>query len=196
MIGGSSPRMRGAPAYGTAHGAHLGIIPADAGSTNMVTEGCDLDEDHPRGCGEHSGEFLLIFTLLGSSPRMRGARVQQRTGVNPERIIPADAGSTTILPRYMQPCKDHPRGCGEHSVHSYRSATPPGSSPRMRGARCVGMHHSLAARIIPADAGSTPVGRVSAVESGDHPRGCGEHCGLYVMATSTIGSSPRMRGAH
>ena len=29
----------------------------------------------------------------------------------------------------------------------------------------------------------------------DHPRGCGEHLGIYTMSEFVRGSSPRMRGA-
>ena len=32
---------------------HLGIIPADAGSTELDNPGAVDRGDHPRGCGEH-----------------------------------------------------------------------------------------------------------------------------------------------
>ena len=71
------------------------------------------------------------------------------------RIIPADAGSTlTDVFNQMNP-KDHPRGCGEHTILLNTFNQSKGSSPRMRGApsSSTGIHKYR--RIIPADAGST-----------------------------------------
>ena len=51
--GGSSPRMRGAPAPCFSPAADRGIIPADAGSTMVTVLPCRSERDHPRGCGEH-----------------------------------------------------------------------------------------------------------------------------------------------
>ena len=119
--------------------------------------------------------------------------------------------------RWQPSCSCHPRVCGEHVLHvlhvravgwiipTYAGSTPSscattfivvGSSPRMRGAR-------------------TACGRRPAWDR-DHPRVCGEHAaqlldelphlriipayaGSTLMVTetrlSTLGSSPRMRGA-
>ena len=56
--------------------AVVGIIPADAGSTNLRRYPYCHDVDHPRGCGEH--DFITPHSLrrTGSSPRMRGAQNQ------------------------------------------------------------------------------------------------------------------------
>ena len=45
--------MRGALVLALIAGLALGIIPADAGSTQVRTILVADDEDHPRGCGEH-----------------------------------------------------------------------------------------------------------------------------------------------
>ena len=50
---GSSPRMRGAHGDLPENAGVLGIIPADAGSTNYDSFMYSDTEDHPRGCGEH-----------------------------------------------------------------------------------------------------------------------------------------------
>ena len=50
---GSSPRMRGALKNAVKQKEILGIIPADAGSTNRPDLVIHPVEDHPRGCGEH-----------------------------------------------------------------------------------------------------------------------------------------------
>ena len=50
---GAAPRMRGAPSLRIAYHGIGRIIPADAGSTTDRAYRVSLDEDHPRGCGEH-----------------------------------------------------------------------------------------------------------------------------------------------
>ena len=70
-----------------------------------------------------------------------------------------------------------------------------GSSPRMRGALDGALVLAQAGRIIPADAGSTPLSTPSKIQRTDHPRGCGEHQQQQRRPTGAGGSSPRMRGA-
>ena len=70
-------------------------------------------------------------------------------------IIPADAGSTQKSSAWWIDNKDHPRGCGEHINVSSSGIDLPGSSPRMRGARCIYWREPYCIWIIPADAGST-----------------------------------------
>ena len=91
--------------------------------------------------------------------------------------------------------RDHPRGCGEHSMRLLSEGLGIGSSPRMRGAR--GLIQSLrqGPGIIPADAGSTRFILPSCTVSRDHPRGCGEHGAMRESRSMNAGSSPRMRGA-
>ena len=72
---GSSPRMRGAPAWLSWWPCMRRIIPADAGSTRSRFSCYYLCADHPRGCGEHVAMDRSNMSLLGSSPRMRGALV-------------------------------------------------------------------------------------------------------------------------
>ena len=75
---GSSPRMRGAQAYGDLRLNRYGIIPADAGSTAGPGEGRLSRWDHPRGCGEHHKATHAVNNDQGSSPRMRGAQLSDR----------------------------------------------------------------------------------------------------------------------
>ena len=91
---GSSPRMRGARDGIQALSALGRIIPAYAGSTWVLLCTVMICPDHPRVCGEHA---FLVFEnprVMGSSPRMRGARHYGCSGYFLFRIIPAYAGST------------------------------------------------------------------------------------------------------
>ena len=162
----------------------------------MAVQASGLPGDHPRGCGEHMMNDPKLGTEQGSSPRMRGAPMSQKTILYCMGIIPADAGSTAAVETYPADFQDHPPGCGEHMRPRPRTPRPGGSSPRMRGARR--RRHGLCARarIIPADAGSTSGITSAAGASRDHPRGCGEHVLEFLLSGQEAGSSPRMRGAH
>ena len=167
--------MRGAPVSASTGWAMPRIIPADAGSTTIDKIMEPLDEDHPRGCGEHPTMPLTAPHTPGSSPRMRGALACIRPQRQPVGIIPADAGSTNseLVARFMS--RDHPRGCGEHTDGTQTRRWKTG--------------------IIPADAGSTTRQNAPGRLRQDHPRGCGEHEYQAGRITRLWGSSPRMRGA-
>ena len=113
-LAGSSPRMRGAPEPGTDTTTQTRIIPADAGSTFDDTGTGKTKRDHPRGCGEHTRQAGGPHGMLGSSPRMRGAPGRCSLSLYLCRIIPADAGSTSVACLFCLRAEDHPRGCGEH----------------------------------------------------------------------------------
>ena len=90
------------------------IIPADAGNTYCGNPLMRANWDHPRGCGEHIVAELSSMYSQGSSPRMRGTRIEDFDYYHRPRIIPADAGNTQTDHRQRQHRADHPRGCGEH----------------------------------------------------------------------------------
>ena len=175
---GSSPRMRGAraparlaislsgiiPAYaGSTKRAEArrdelirqGIIPAYAGSTTTSLALQRLPWDHPRVCGEHGFRRWCLHLFAGSSPRMRGAHQQGRSGQARGRIIPAYAGSTKCKGAGVRRVQDHPRVCGEHYGRFRHVHLGRGSSPRMRGAPSFQPPWTRPPRIIPAYAGST-----------------------------------------
>ena len=89
---------------------------------------------------------------------------------------------------------DHPRVCGEHTVHLAKVGMMAGSSPRMRGTRRVHSRPHGADGIIPAYAGNTSPCRTNARNPWDHPRVCGEHPAAMQAIGEVWGSSPRMRG--
>ena len=173
---GSSPHVRGAPELDPCAVRVVGIIPACAGSTGIVTTEEEIAGDHPRMCGEHITGNADDAVKAGSSPHVRGAlRPQGRDAAGPG-IIPACAGSTARSRDRIRSRRDHPRMCGEHSVASWVSVGLPGSSPHVRGALEETADDACAGGIIPACAGST----------------------LYVRSSTCPeeGSSPHVRGAH
>ena len=195
-LSGSSPRMRGKhDRYGHAV-AQRRIIPAHAGQTALSSSSLVNATDHPRACGANGGLPMAFSWLTGSSPRMRGKRVEPVCDGAEVRIIPAHAGQTAPNRQDACPCPDHPRACGANRRYGRFSTRPVGSSPRMRGKRPV--HHRVHAdlRIIPAHAGQTSSSPSICQQRPDHPRACGANQAAGLNAGILGGSSPRMRGKH
>ena len=113
--------------------------------------------------------------VLGSSPRMRGARDDVPEVGSCLGIIPAYAGSTIVY------------------LHS--KCRPPGSSPRMRGAQSGASIHVFGGRIIPAYAGSTRPLFDKSVCIKDHPRVCGEHFAGPLIAVLMVWIIPAYAGS-
>ena len=152
---GSSPRMRGTHASVAYGRPPCGIIPAHAGNTTYRLARVRVKGDHPRACGEHRIVQIFNFFKWGSSPRMRGTRVRRAENAKHGGIIPAHAGNTRLSSKKGYPSGDHPRACGEHSLHDAYIGGFMG--------------------IIPAHAGNTVKVSMSHHQESDHPRACGEH---------------------
>ena len=71
--------------------------------------------------------------MSGSSPRVRGKRLDGRAIPSHGRIIPARAGQTTLMPNISVQITDHPRACGANYALDPGKIVRPGSSPRVRG---------------------------------------------------------------
>ena len=132
------------------------------------------------------------------------------------RIIPAYAGSTTVLMLVVSRDQDHPRIRGEHFLWWWSLSEAAGSSPHTRGAHPVGAGNFADAGIIPAYAGSTAPMSATPCLLPDHPRIRGEHepCGHVLVRHRRIipayagstrrrrsgsrrgGDHPRIRGEH
>ena len=175
LFGGSSPRMRGTPDNVIRCTDCTGIIPAYAGNTDWIRLAIMIARDHPRVCGEHLYFQFSCRHCPGSSPRMRGTLGGEFRHDFGWGIIPAYAGNTHDDPIGILVQGDHPRVCGEHPPKRCPSTDLWGSSPRMRGTLCDGIHHVQGFGIIPAYAGNTTIDNDGILRCGDHPRVCGEH---------------------
>ena len=98
---GTSPRMRGK--QGTAPhraGPHRNI-PAHAGKTKAAETPVGHVAEHPRACGENAYNDFDELEVIGTSPRMRGKLRLSLVRLAGVRNIPAHAGKTWGLIRYL-----------------------------------------------------------------------------------------------
>ena len=110
------------------------------------------------------------------------------------RITPAHAGKSLSVKIVCLSIWDHPRTCGEKSVHATFRKLTLGSPPHMRGK---GMKLAISRdnlRITPAHAGKRcPISpQQKAIR--DHPRTCGEKNAATAGTVDGAGSPPHMRG--
>ena len=91
---GSSPRVRGKPAWATRAGVHSGLIPACAGKTLGKLAISPRNGAHPRVCGENYIPRSEWPEPMGSSPRVRGKRQAGGVHGTDGGLIPACAGKT------------------------------------------------------------------------------------------------------
>ena len=155
---GSPPRMRGILFCFTVSLLPCGITPAHAGNTFRTRRVCKLCGDHPRACGEYQDQFVLVFYVSGSPPRMRGIQTKTAGREKFQRITPAHAGNTFCSIIFGVGYGDHPRACGEYrgQVHDFGRLL--GSPPRMRGILEQLFRISKNQGITPAHAGNTKWG--------------------------------------
>ena len=69
-----------------------GIIPANTGKMMLTSHKWERPQDHPREYGENCSIMSAHCRDTGSSPRIRGKCVNNRTGVRVRGIIPANTG--------------------------------------------------------------------------------------------------------
>ena len=110
-------------------------IPAYAGKTKGKTPGQFINAEHPRVCGENNTHNAILFTKIGTSPRMRGKPLPKLYNILRGRNIPAYAGKTCCWLRITSRLR--------------------GTSPRMRGKHLEPLGIVDTKRNIPAYAGKT-----------------------------------------
>ena len=170
---GSSPRVRGRLLKQVSAQVASGLIPAGAGQTPPRLGGRRRRGAHPRGCGADRMQAYQAMGGMGSSPRVRGRRVEADAGVAAGGLIPAGAGQTLARARATPSAGAHPRGCGADDVPVAPAIVPVGSSPRVRGRPPCCRGQGAVGGLIPAGAGQTRYWCRSCSAARAHPRGCG-----------------------
>ena len=191
---GSSPRVRGTAFRPFIPFVVNRFIPACAGNRPDGRENTDLRPVHPRVCGEQSACYLATVDSAGSSPRVRGTGVIDKTYGDVVRFIPACAGnrSTFCCPTLV--IAVHPRVCGEQCPQPAMHPEIDGSSPRVRGTVSSARNAPRNRRFIPACAGNSALHLGRSPRRAVHPRVCGEQTWCRKRERRSVGSSPRVRG--
>ena len=131
------------------------ITPACAGTTySSMLDKVD-SEDHPRLCGDYLSNLDLGYSSMGSPPPVRGLLRDLANVMEYERITPACAGTTILIPIARTYFKDHPRLCGDYLLMKSCLGKKLGSPPPVRGLLTNFSTLFLSSRITPACAGTT-----------------------------------------
>ena len=154
---------------------HEGLIPAHAGKTGPRKSRPQTRGAHPRSRGENVAVAGMLWSFWGSSPLTRGKLFQVIEATPQRRLIPAHAGKTAHMGEHRRDFTAHPRSRGENTPPARHPAARTGSSPLTRGKPVRGRQRFLAAGLIPAHAGKTPVWRVNSRDRTAHPRSRGEN---------------------
>ena len=91
---GSSPRVRGTGRRYSTIRPSVRFIPACAGNSNGGGQDNHGNAVHPRVCGEQIFLAVVLASLTGSSPRVRGTANEQLYDGITSRFIPACAGNS------------------------------------------------------------------------------------------------------
>ena len=171
---GSPPPMRGKAQTPPQTHTILRITPAYAGKSHSLFHSTEVEQDHPRLCGEKVTECSMRYGITGSPPPMRGK---------------GHRGEALAVPFV-----DHPRLCGEKIAEPPVYLIVTGSPPPMRGKVVRAIPDILRKRITPAYAGKSQIVVNLICGKQDHPRLCGEKARQSVPSWGVTGSPPPMRG--
>ena len=173
-VTGSPPPMRGKATRPKLRDFPHGITPAYAGKSLRTGFHFFFCWDHPRLCGEKSGDASSQRLPSGSPPPMRGKDAFAFLYHACKRITPAYAGKSFFLRGVRLIRQDHPRLCGEKHAFFVIMYSEVGSPPPMRG--------------------KVKQIAVQYAQDGDHPRLCGEKVAASQKQACESGSPPPMRG--
>ena len=124
--------------------------------------------------------------------RGRGTPADQVTSF--DGITPACAGKSAISQLTAMESRDHPRMCGEESIHFGDGILCLGSPPHVRGRGDWTKPRTRQAGITPACAGKSSTVSQKPCAAPDHPRVRGEEPVSMERRITRAGSPPRARG--
>ena len=191
---GLSPRLRGNASMARRYVYPQGSIPALAGERGIITPSLVLTGVYPRACGGTDRVPILVRSVQGLSPRLRGnARSSSYSGCA-GGSIPALAGERITSLQLDRILQVYPRACGgTASMYNFGFGFK-GLSPRLRGNAGLTLNAGNWKRSIPALAGERTDATHWLVTCGVYPRACGGTGEVIDMIGLLVGLSPRLRG--
>ena len=193
-VWGLSPRVRGNPRTCRPPRRRAGSIPACAGEPFRLAGMDTLRGVYPRVCGGTTTAISCTIECSGLSPRVRGNPSGRPDGRSLHGSIPACAGEPFADAASIQPRRVYPRVCGGTIRRRRIDSAQEGLSPRVRGNQLVMLDLIGTVGSIPACAGEPPAWRAHAPMTRVYPRVCGGTSCRMIVATSSSGLSPRVRG--
>ena len=149
---------------------------------------------HPHVCGEHFFNCMLLFSSLGSSPRVWGTFSNQGKRHQKPRFIPTCVGNISPTRASGIKAAVHPHVCGEHLLNTRTTSDRNGSSPRVWGTCARQEAGKGNSRFIPTCVGNISLSRYPEGYLPVHPHVCGEHNRFPDCSGRQSGSSPRVWG--
>ena len=171
-----------------------GLIPAGAGQTTPQTTRTPPLGAHPRRCGANFFDSCPCVAGRGSSPQVRGKPASRYLRPRGSGLIPAGAGQTEFAWPFDFSEWAHPRRCGANLNDRVGGMRDQGSSPQVRGKLLRFEVGGGGAGLIPAGAGQTRRSSSLVLRFRAHPRRCGANITFSTITTSSLGSSPQVRG--
>ena len=172
------------------------FTPTPVGSARMKRSICSRMAVHPHACGERFCDGCYFSPVVGSPPRLWGALRNKLSSRIDRRFTPTPVGSALWPSINRQDCSVHPHACGERIAKSVAMVATAGSPPRLWGARAGRGSAERAHRFTPTPVGSACGAWDARPWESVHPHACGERTGMALPVPPTVGSPPRLWGAH
>ena len=167
---------------------------AHAGKTRCTAIRRRLTGAHPHSRGENKQLLVTAASQRGSSPLIRGKRVDIPMERAHDRLIPAHAGKTTCCRRAKPLEWAHPRSREDNIFIVTPWGQGEGASLLTRGKQAHSLHEVVVRGLIPAHAGKTRGNRGARKGRRAHPRSRGENVLTQQTGYKETGSSPLTRG--
>ena len=192
--GGLSPRVRGNLGVRVRNPSPLGSIPACAGEPVYPRPRGGNARVYPRVCGGTRVVMILLHTLYGLSPRVRGNPSKPGVDRTSAGSIPACAGEPALPSTTIPVLRVYPRVCGGTDDQNGARFKSNGLSPRVRGNHARAESSCRARGSIPACAGEPYRTSSKPCRESVYPRVCGGTAFTSAHSRHAHGLSPRVRG--
>ena len=191
---GTSPHLRGNPGVLPLRSFRTGDIPAPTGQPWRFAFAFFSDWGHPRTYGATLAFCLCVLFGLGTSPHLRGNRLDNHRRIPTLGDIPAPTGQPCPCKAIREPSPGHPRTYGATQDGGWLPVRPVGTSPHLRGNLSPDSLRRLLSGDIPAPTGQPTLKPGMAATAAGHPRTYGATNAWPWRRQHSEGTSPHLRG--
>ena len=152
----------------------FGIIPTRMGTRESELKTYPSTADHPHAYGDKINQAFDKNIIVGSSPRVWGQELQNRSTVRRRGIIPTRMGTRNLGKSLPLKHRDHPHAYGDKDLHRLGAFARAGSSPRVWGQAIYWVETRIDNGIIPTRMGTSEEGDCFFNLNQDHPHAYGD----------------------